>query len=54
MATGGDAASDVSVLSPLHARIVLLSCCVRMCDAMRAESMPCVLDEKPNSQGDFF
>ena len=44
----------VYVLSPLPARIVLLSCCVRMCDAMRAESMPCVLDEKPNSQGDFF
>ena len=33
VATGGDAASEVSVLSPLHARIVLLSCCVRCCES---------------------
>jgi hypothetical protein len=49
-ATGGDAASDVSMS---YLRFLLALCCCRaVCDDARAESVRCVLDEKPNSQGD--
>ena len=49
-ASGGDAASDVSMS---YLRFLLVLCCCRaVCDAARAESVRCVLDEKPNSRGD--